>query len=272
MKYGVLRRWDDLPGNSSYVEDAGLPLPPVSVAESFVSRLIDCDLFPNQSRGFWATFFDSSSLTNVQAHAATISLDMAIDFLRACSFYKGHQLSNPSVLVKSLLECWHATDPDSYFEYLRAMDLLAVNPILLPHQMPLMNFNASSTTEKVANSRALDALRKSSDDGYSVPNAFNVDFACGVKGSAMHEMGLFFEEQGNIYRRRYVSNAGKFAKLRPSKMIDAGLSSDFYRDNFSELRSQMTEGVRRVSTCFFGRNPRPGEITGSYVSRYSTGG
>jgi hypothetical protein len=264
FSFRPLLNWESLPSNFKFVKDNRLSMPCKDVVDVFVKRLNHYGLIA-VNQGF-RDFFNRQ--IDTQHHKITVTFDMVIDFMRACTFFKGQVISNPSILVRMFLEEWHRMDEKSYFAYINAMELSDISP--LPHLMPLMNFEASADIDKLSNLRCWRAARMiGSVEDDQVPNIFEVDYVCRIKGGLAFKIfpeGIWVGSRpSGLYQCAVIADDGTVKKI--NKLITAGMDKDFSEQYQSTLDSQATEGVDSPSS-----NSRPGQMRGSYTQQFGDGG
>ncbi len=145
-----------------------------------------------KSNSFWHAL-SSSGVECTEGNLLLVhkaALDVAIDFIQACSCFKGLELACPSEIVLTFLKEWEKWEGESYYCLMTELDLLE----FLPHKMKLPDFHSATSASKAAMARTWIASCLVEgcipDDIQFVPNIFALDSALyGVKGAINYAIG-----------------------------------------------------------------------------------
>ena len=118
------------------------------------------------------------------------ALDVAIDFIQACTCFKGLELACPSEIVLTFLNEWEKRKSESYYSLMKELNLCE----FLPHKMKRPDFQSTTSASKYAMARTWVASCLvegcNPDEIQFVPNIFALDSDFyGVKGAINYAIG-----------------------------------------------------------------------------------
>lgn len=182
-----------------------------------------------------------------QDYLEEICADAAVDFFRACSYYRGEDLAHPSVLVRAFIREWATQARHSYEEMLDFFNLHK-RP---PHIMPALGRTQTEESLQAA-ARTWKALCKLDTSaplqrGY-LPHLYRIDEILGV--AHRFDYRARFDAAQNVHHGLELRGYGYLARAH------AGASGgweplhattpDYLREHKQHLRALRTRGLSQL--------------------------